>query len=64
MNSDNDLSITFVQVGNDPSVDKWLQTLDNGLKARGAKFDIVDVITHSQLKGMSFNDFVAKSLQD
>jgi X-X-X-Leu-X-X-Gly heptad repeat protein len=51
-----------VQVGNDSGVvDSWmqtlddgLQTLDDGLKAKGAKFDIVDVMGISQTKGMPF----------
>ena len=64
MQSDNDLSITFVQVGNDSGVDSWMQTLDDGLKAKGAKFDIVDVIGISQTKGMSFADIIAKSIAD
>jgi hypothetical protein len=37
-------------VGDDKAADEWLRELDNGLKAKGAKFDIVDLMTHSMMK--------------
>jgi hypothetical protein len=64
MKSDEDLSITIIQVGHDSGADKWLIELDDGLVAKGAKFDIVDVMSVSSMKGMSFNDVIAKSISD
>jgi hypothetical protein len=61
---DEDLSISFIQVGNDSGADRWLGELDDGLKAQGATFDIVDKITHTMLKGKSFRDLIASSVSD
>ena len=59
---DEDLSITFIQVGDDSSAAKWLDELDNNLE--GAQFDIVDVMSHAALKSSNFTEIIKKSLQD
>lgn len=61
ISSDEELSISFVQVGNSSSARAYLRELDDDLKA---KFDIVDVIVPSDLKEMSFQDVIRKSLSD
>ncbi len=64
MKNDEDLSITIVQVGDDRSMDCYLHDLDNHLITKGAKFDIVDVISASHMKGLSFQDLIVRSVRD
>lgn len=44
MTADEELAISFVQVGHDAEAAKFLQWLDDDLIGRGAKFDIVDTV--------------------
>jgi len=60
--SDAELSVSFIQIGNDRSASRWLQHLDNDLK--GVRFDIVDKVTAAEMAGMSFVDFINKSIND
>lgn len=59
---DAELSVSFIQVGNDSSATKFLEHLDDGLK--DAKFDIVDTVSAAQCKKMSFNELIANSIFD
>ena len=50
MERDEELAISFIQIGNEPEAKKFLKILDDDLKGKdkndgGAKFDIVDTIT-------------------
>eukprot|EP00027_Filamoeba_sp_ATCC50430_P008203 CAMPEP_0168558438 /NCGR_PEP_ID=MMETSP0413-20121227/9974_1 /TAXON_ID=136452 /ORGANISM="Filamoeba nolandi, Strain NC-AS-23-1" /LENGTH=336 /DNA_ID=CAMNT_0008589567 /DNA_START=104 /DNA_END=1114 /DNA_ORIENTATION=+ len=58
---DEDLSVTFIQIGNDSSATHFLKDLDDSLDA---KFDIVDTVTIGEMEGMSFEELVAKSIAD
>jgi len=62
LSSDNQLSISFIQIGNDRAAHKFLKQLDNDLK--GAKFDIVDEVTTDEMKDMSFVELIQKSIED
>eukprot|EP00004_Rigifila_ramosa_P027801 TRINITY_DN9184_c1_g1_i2.p1 TRINITY_DN9184_c1_g1~~TRINITY_DN9184_c1_g1_i2.p1 ORF type:complete len:227 (-),score=59.66 TRINITY_DN9184_c1_g1_i2:53-733(-) len=62
LSKDDDCSVSFIQVGNDNSAEKWLQQLDEDLP--GCKFDIVDRVTTSQMKGLTFAEFVRRSILD
>lgn len=42
MESDEEIGITFLQIGNDPDAKSFLEKLDDDLTSQGAKFDIVD----------------------
>lgn len=44
--TDEELTVLFIQIGNDPDATKFLTDLDDNLK--GAKFDIVDVKTQAE----------------
>mmetsp|Transcript_41251 Transcript_41251/g.127388 ORF Transcript_41251/g.127388 Transcript_41251/m.127388 type:complete len:263 (-) Transcript_41251:65-853(-) len=59
---DAELSVSFIQVGNDSSATRFLQRLDDDLS--DAKFDIVDTVTTAQCKNMSFNELIANSIYD
>eukprot|EP00696_Hemimastix_kukwesjijk_P018473 gnl/Hemi2/7368_TR2509_c0_g1_i1.p1 gnl/Hemi2/7368_TR2509_c0_g1~~gnl/Hemi2/7368_TR2509_c0_g1_i1.p1 ORF type:complete len:303 (-),score=59.72 gnl/Hemi2/7368_TR2509_c0_g1_i1:88-996(-) len=64
MQKDEEISISFIQVGDDPLAGHFLRSLDNDLKSKGAKFDIVDKLSHTEMKGMTFTDLIAKSIND
>jgi hypothetical protein len=61
LNRDEELSITFIQIGNDSGATRFLKKLDDDLKC---KFDIVDTVTTSQFNGMSFEQLIDKSIND
>ncbi len=44
MTHDEELGISFIQVGTDAKAGKFLQKLDNDLQSMGAKFDICDTV--------------------
>lgn len=64
MNRDEELSVSFIQIGNDHGAKKFLRSLDDDLRGKGAKFDIVDTVTSDEMMGMSFANLVAKSVLD
>ena len=61
---DEELSITFIQVGDDKGATAFLDELDDGLEGSGAKFDIVDTVTTAEMRGMTFSSFIQKSIMD
>ena len=64
MRVDEDLSITFIQVGNDKEAAAWLTKLDDDLEAHGARFDCVDCMSFEDMQGTSFTELVRLSIQD
>jgi len=62
--SDDNLSITFIQIGNDAGATTFLNFLDNNLGSQGARFDIVDTINTTQLGSMTFEQLIDKSIMD
>lgn len=64
INSQEDLSISFIQIGNDRSATKFLKFLDDNLTPLGAKFDIVDTLSSDTLGSMSFEQLIEKSIYD
>eukprot|EP01101_Sappina_pedata_P006785 TRINITY_DN346_c0_g1_i2.p2 TRINITY_DN346_c0_g1~~TRINITY_DN346_c0_g1_i2.p2 ORF type:complete len:177 (+),score=59.91 TRINITY_DN346_c0_g1_i2:667-1197(+) len=64
IHQDDELSVTFVQIGNDPKATNFLIGLDDDLTSRGAAFDIVDRVTVKEMQGMSFEEFINKSIDD
>ncbi|KAH3763206.1 von Willebrand factor type A [Pelomyxa schiedti] len=56
-----ELSLTFIQIGNDSGAHDFLKLLDDKLDT---KFDIVDTVTSDEMNGLSFQEFVTKSLYD
>ncbi len=49
MNFAEELGISFIQVGGDPQLGKFLKKLDDDLVSMGAKFDICDAVTIEKL---------------
>lgn len=57
------LSISFIQVGRDSGASEYLDYLDDDLvRDLGAKFDIVDALSHDELvaEGLTFLDVLAR----
>jgi Mg-chelatase subunit ChlD len=59
--SDEELSISFVQIGDDEEARRFLKFLDDDLDAN---FDVVDVVFPKDLQEMSFADVIRKSMCD
>lgn len=49
INRDEDLAILFAQIGDDEKATAFLKFLDDELEGKGAKFDIVDTKTFTQI---------------
>lgn len=64
MDVDEELAISFLQVGDDPKVTEFLKALDDLLQGAGAKFDIVDTITLENMKGLSLTDVLLNAITD
>lgn len=64
MERDEELAISFVQVGSDPQATKFLKALDEQLEGVGAKFDICDTITLDDLEDMSLTDVLLNAITD
>lgn len=60
---DDEMTILFVQIGNDPTATAFLRELDDDLK--GAKFDIVDAKTAEEAKKFeSVAELIAHAIND
>lgn len=64
LDRDSELGIGFVQIGQDPIAQGFLQLLDDDLKAAGAKFDIVDTKAIATITPSSLTDFLLDVLND
>jgi uncharacterized protein with von Willebrand factor type A (vWA) domain len=62
--ADEELSITFAQIGRDKDATKFLKVLDDDLQKQGAKYDIVDHLTVDEMDGMSFEQIINHSIDD
>eukprot|EP00995_Heteronema_vittatum_P008318 NODE_3506_length_661_cov_227.114379_g2500_i0.p3 GENE.NODE_3506_length_661_cov_227.114379_g2500_i0~~NODE_3506_length_661_cov_227.114379_g2500_i0.p3 ORF type:complete len:124 (-),score=52.63 NODE_3506_length_661_cov_227.114379_g2500_i0:257-628(-) len=58
---DSDLSLSFIQIGDDPGAAQFLKYLDDNLRC---KFDIVDTLKNEELQGMRFSDVINHSIND
>lgn len=61
---DEELAISFIQVGSDPQATKFLKALDDQLQSVGAKFDICDTVTLDDLEDMSLADVLMNAITD
>jgi len=64
MERDEELAISFIQIGSDPSATKFLKALDDQLQGVGAKFDICDTVTLDDLEDMSLADVLMNAIHD
>ncbi|HEY9742581.1 MAG TPA: VWA domain-containing protein [Coleofasciculaceae cyanobacterium] len=64
MDRDEELAISFVQVGTDAQATKFLKILDDELQSAGAKFDIVDTITMDDMEDMTLTEVLLNAITD
>lgn len=64
MERDEQVAILFARVGQDASAKAFLEHLDDGLQAKGAKFDIVDCDEIDTIAGKPLQDVVNKAFND
>ncbi|WP_341733777.1 VWA domain-containing protein [Microcoleus sp. EPA2] len=64
LDRDEELAISFIQVGNAPEATKFLKILDDELQSAGAKFDIVDTVTMDDMEGMTLTEVLLNAITD
>ena len=64
MDRDEELAISFVQVGTDTQATKFLKILDDELQGAGAKFDIVDTVTMDDMEDMTLTEVLLNAITD
>lgn len=64
MERDEELAISFIQVGTDAGATRFLKALDNDMQGVGAKFDICDTITIDDMGDMSLSDVLMSAIAD
>ncbi|MBD2136744.1 VWA domain-containing protein [Anabaena sp. FACHB-1237] len=64
MDRDEELAISFIQVGNDPQATRFLKVLDDELQGAGAKFDICDTVTMDDMEDMSLSEVLLNAIND
>lgn len=61
---DEELGISFIQVGKDKRATEYFKALDDLLESAGAKYDIVDTVTLEDMQNMSLTDVLLNALID
>ncbi|BAY64850.1 MULTISPECIES: vWA domain-containing protein [Calothrix] len=64
MDRDEELAISFIQVGTDAQATRFLKVLDDDLQGAGAKFDICDTITMEDMEDMSLSEVLLNAIKD
>jgi uncharacterized protein with von Willebrand factor type A (vWA) domain len=64
MDRDEELAISFIQVGSDATATRFLKALDDDLHSAGAKFDIVDTVTLDDMEGMTLTEVLLNAIAD
>ena len=64
LDKDEELAISFIQVGNDPQATRFLKILDDELQSAGAKFDICDTVTMDDMEDMSLSEVLLNAITD
>jgi uncharacterized protein with von Willebrand factor type A (vWA) domain len=64
LDADEELALSFIQIGEDPGATKFLKTLDEQLMGVGAKFDIVDTVTFEEMEDLTLTEVLLNAIQD
>ncbi|MCT7993062.1 vWA domain-containing protein [Laspinema olomoucense] len=64
IDKDEELAISFIQIGNDRTATQFLKALDNDLMNAGAKFDIVDTLTIDDMEDMTLTEVLMNAIID
>ena len=61
---DEELAISFIQVGTDQQATRFLKVLDDELQSAGAKFDICDTITMDDMEDLTLSEVLLNAITD
>ena len=61
---DEELAVSFVQIGRDPDARRFLKVLDDELTRGGAKFDICDTVTMDEAEDIGLTQLLLDAIQD
>jgi uncharacterized protein YegL len=64
MDRDEELGISFIQVGTDAQATRFLKVLDDELQSAGAKFDICDTITMEEMEDLTLSEVLLNAIND
>jgi hypothetical protein len=64
IDKDEELAISFIQIGNDRTATQFLKALDDDLIKAGAKFDIVDTLTIDDMEDMTLTEVLMNAIID
>lgn len=64
MDRDEELAVSFIQVGNDTGATQFLKALDDQLQSVGAKFDICDTLTLDEMGDLSLAEVLMSAIED
>ncbi len=64
LDRDEELAISFIQVGDDATATQFLKALDDDLQGAGAKFDIVDTVTIEDMEDMTLTEVLINAITD
>ena len=66
IDKDEELAISFIQIGNDKEATEFLKFLDDDLKKMGAKFDIVDTVSIEDIEdeNLTLKEVLLKAITD
>ncbi|MCT7985755.1 VWA domain-containing protein [Laspinema sp. A4] len=64
IDKDEELAISFIQIGNDRTATQFLKALDDDLINAGAKFDIVDTLTIDDMEEMTLTEVLMNAIID
>lgn len=64
METDEELAISFIQVGNDEGAKAFLKALDDQLGEVGSKFDICDTITMDEMADVPLMEVLLSAIED
>jgi hypothetical protein len=64
MDRDEELGISFLQIGQDPDASRFLKALDDEMQSVGAKFDIVDTVTMDDMENLTLTEVLLNAIAD
>ncbi|WP_066384731.1 vWA domain-containing protein [Anabaena sp. CA = ATCC 33047] len=64
MDRDEELALSFIQVGTDAQATRFLKVLDDELQSAGAKFDICDTITMEDMEDFTLSEVLLNAIID
>ncbi len=64
MTTDEELALSFIQVGSDRNATDFLKALDDKFQGIGAAFDIVDTVTIADMEDMTISEVLLSAIND